>query len=85
MTQAELKAHLAALRAQVDDALASLDQVAKETKYLEAHIATKAHAIIQTLSTPFEDPADTEVGEIVTGPASEQPNAPTTTAPSSGG
>ena len=75
MTQDELKAHITALNAQVDDALATLAQVATETKYLEAHIADKAQAILTILSTPWQDPADTVVGPIVASPPVAQPLA----------
>lgn len=73
MNQDELRAHIVALNAQVDDALATLAQVATEAKYLEAYIADRAQAVLATLAKPWEDPALTQVGQIVASAPREQP------------
>lgn len=73
MTQDELKAHIVALNAQVADAFATLTQVAKETKFLEANTRAGAEAILAILAAPAEEPV--VVGEIVAGAPVEQKGA----------
>jgi hypothetical protein len=71
MTQDELKALIGQMNGEMDNALATLAQLATQAKYMEAHIAAGAQAILATLAAPYEDPRDTTV-EITAGTPVEQ-------------
>jgi len=76
MTQDELKALIAQMNGEMDNALATLGQLATQAKYMEAHIAAGAQAILATLATEYQDPRDTTL-EITSGTPVEQPAPPT--------
>lgn len=63
------------IEAELDEALDTVAHLAVRAKFTEAHIAAKAQAILAVLATPYEDPADTTVGDIVTGAPTEQADA----------
>lgn len=70
MTQDELKALIAQMNGAMDDALATLGQLATQAVYMKAHITEGANAILATLGSTPDNQATSL--EIQAGPPREQ-------------
>ena len=58
------------------EALDTVAHITQRNRYMEATIKARTEKILAVLAAPYEDPALTVVGDIVTGPTTEQPFKP---------